>query len=252
MKRTSASLKLIARQQLSGNYGTPMAGILLLGLCSFLPSFFISSTMDTSTTMGLVTSQILVYVITLLVCVLKAGYSKMMVNICRGESFGVKDLAFAFTHHPDRFIIVHLIILIVQFVIGLPFNIPLWMGSSSISYIWLSVLAMCVDTIVALILNLFLAVADYLLLDDINLSAVDAMKKSCSLMKGNKWRYFYINLSFIPLLLASMLTCYIGLLWLMPYMEATMAAFYLDLKGEFDKKEEPVIELETKEYENLK
>lgn len=39
MKRTSASLKLIARQQLSGNYGTPMAGILLLGLCSFLPSF---------------------------------------------------------------------------------------------------------------------------------------------------------------------------------------------------------------------
>ena len=43
MKRTSASLKLIARQQLSGNYGTPMAGILLLGLCSFLPSFFISA-----------------------------------------------------------------------------------------------------------------------------------------------------------------------------------------------------------------
>lgn len=87
MKRTSASLKLIARQQLSGNYGTPMAGILLLGLCSFLPSFFISSTMGTGTTMGLVTSQILVYVISLLVSVLKAGYSKMMVNICRGESF---------------------------------------------------------------------------------------------------------------------------------------------------------------------
>ena len=246
MKRTSASLKLIARQQLSGNYGTPMAGILLLGLCSFLPSFFISSTMDTGTTMGLVTSQILVYVISLLVSVLKAGYSKMMVNICRGKSFEVKDLAFAFTHHPDRFIIVHLIILIVQFVIGLPFNIPLWTDNSSISYIWLSVLAICVDTIVALVLNLFLAVTDYLLLDDINLSAVDAMKKSCSLMKGNKWRYFYINLSFIPLLLASMLTCYIGLLWLMPYMEATMAAFYLDLKGEFDKKEEPVIEIEAK------
>ena len=168
MKRTSASLKLIARQQLSGNYGTPMAGILLLGLCSFLPSFFISSTMGTGTTMGLVTSQILVYVISLLVSVLKAGYSKMMVNICRGESFEGKDLAFAFTHHPDRFIIVHLIILIVQFVIGLPFNIPLWTDSSSISYIWLSVLAMCVDTIVALVLNLFLAVTDYLLLDDIN------------------------------------------------------------------------------------
>ena len=47
-------------------------------------------------------------------------------------------------------------------------------------------------------------------------------------------------------------TAIFGSLWLMPYMEATMAAFYLDLKGEFDKKEEPVIELETKEYENLK
>ena len=183
MKRTSASLKLIARQRLSGNYGTPMAGILLLGLCSFFPSLFISSTMDTSTTMGRVTSQILVYVISLLVCVLKAGYSKMMLNICRGESFEVKDLAFAFTHHPDRFIIVHLIILVVQFVICLPFNIPLWTGNSSISYIWISVIAMCVDTAVSLILNLFLAVTDYLLLDDINLSAVDAMKKSCLHMK---------------------------------------------------------------------
>lgn len=72
--------------------------------------------------------------------------------------FEVKDLGILLTHHPDRFIIVHLIILIVQFVIGLPFNIPLWTDSSSISYIWLSVLAICVDTIVALILNLFLAV----------------------------------------------------------------------------------------------
>lgn len=250
MKKTSASLKLVARQRLSGNYGTPMAAVLLLGLCSFLPSFLISSTMDTSSTMGLVTSQILVYVISLLVSVLSAGYSKLILNINRGQSYEIKDLAFAFTHHPDRFIIVHLIILVVQFVVCLPFNIPLWMGNSSLSYIWLSVASMCVESVVALLLNLFLALTDYLLLDDINLSAIEAMKKSCLYMKGNKGRYFYINLSFLPLLLISMFTCYIGLLWVMPYMEATMVAFYMDLMGEFEKKEEPVIELEAKEYEN--
>ena len=93
--------------------------------------------MDTGTTMGLVTSQILVYVISLLVSVLKAGYSKMMVNICRGESFEVKDLAFAFTHHPDRFIIVHLIILIVQFVIGQTVAVFLISGFLYLQYVWI-------------------------------------------------------------------------------------------------------------------
>ncbi|MGN0400077.1 MAG: DUF975 family protein [Blautia sp.] len=236
MKRTSAALKLIARKSLDGKYGTPMAALLLLGMCTLVPSFLISSTMDTSSAIGIITSQILVYMVSLLVAVISAGYSKLMLNIERQNPFSVKDLGFAFSHHPDRFIIVHLILLLVQFIICLPFDLPVWLNPDlpDQKLLLLTVLSTLAGSLTSLILGLFFGLADYLLLDITELSALDALKESTRLMKGNKGRYFYINLSFLPLYLASFLTCYIGLLWLMPYIRATMAVFYMDVTGELD------------------
>ena len=74
------------------------------------------------------------------------------------------------------------------------------------------------------------------------MGAIESMKISCRLMKGNKGRYFYISLSFLPLYIACIFTCYIGLLWLEPYIANTMAHFYMDVTGEIDnprQKEEP-------------
>jgi hypothetical protein len=48
-------------------------------------------------------------------------------------------------------------------------------------------------------------------------------------MKGNKGRFIYLLVSFIPLFLLGMLTCCVGFLWIIPYMQATLAQFYLDL-----------------------
>ena len=48
-------------------------------------------------------------------------------------------------------------------------------------------------------------------------------------MVGHKGRLFYIYVSFLPLLLVAMLSCGIGLLWLIPYMNATQTEFFLDL-----------------------
>ena len=53
-------------------------------------------------------------------------------------------------------------------------------------------------------------------------------------MKGNIWRYLKLNLSFVPLIFLSAFTLYIALLWVLPYMEMSMATFYRDLNGELD------------------
>ena len=53
-------------------------------------------------------------------------------------------------------------------------------------------------------------------------------------MSGNKGRLFYIQLSFFGLALLAVLSCGIGLLWLMPYMLTTEVFFYLDVCGELD------------------
>ena len=53
-----------------------------------------------------------------------------------------------------------------------------------------------------------------------------ALKASKELMRGNKWRLFCLQFSFIGWALLCALTAGIGNLWLCPYQEAAQASFY--------------------------
>ena len=90
------------------------------------------------------------------------------------------------------------------------------------------------NMVVNMILGLFFGLADYLLLDNTEMSAMEAMRESLRLMKGNKGRLFCMDLSFIPLMLLCVLSCYVGFLWLTPYMRAAETIFYMDVTGELD------------------
>lgn len=57
----------------------------------------------------------------------------------------------------------------------------------------------------------------------------DYITESRLLMKGHKGRLFYIYLSFIGWGFLATLTFGIGYLWLLPYRNATLAAFYNDI-----------------------
>ena len=76
------------------------------------------------------------------------------------------------------------------------------------------------------------AMTPYILVENPEMKAIDAIRKSRSMMKGHKFDLFYLELSFIGWILLSILTLGIGLLWLVPYMETSIAAFYNDLKVE--------------------
>ena len=73
----------------------------------------------------------------------------------------------------------------------------------------------------------------YILKDYPELSANQAINLSIKMMKGHKFDYFYLQLSFIGWGLLSILTLGIGYIWLMPYMYASMAAFYEDIKNDY-------------------
>ena len=49
------------------------------------------------------------------------------------------------------------------------------------------------------------------------------------MMRGNKWRLFCLDFSFIGWILLSILTFGILLFWIMPYMQTARAEFYQDL-----------------------
>lgn len=71
----------------------------------------------------------------------------------------------------------------------------------------------------------------YILTENPDLGALEAINRSKQMMRGNKGRLFCLHLSFIGWFLLSALTCGIGLLWLGPYAEASVAAFYREISG---------------------
>lgn len=87
------------------------------------------------------------------------------------------------------------------------------------------------------------AMTPYIMLEQPELTPNEAITKSKELMHGNRWRLFCLEISFIGwILLAALLTCGIGLLWVTPYMEAATAAFYREICEEKygkEQKEEP-------------
>ena len=66
------------------------------------------------------------------------------------------------------------------------------------------------------------------------LSASEAIHRSRLMMRGHKFDLFWLWLSFIGWGILCMFTFGIGLLWLIPYMETSMAAFYREVKADYE------------------
>ena len=88
-----------------------------------------------------------------------------------------------------------------------------------------------------IILGLMYSQSEYILAENPELKATEAMKKSRVMMKGNKWKFFKLGFSFIGWhILAGIVPA--GGLLLAPYTNAANAAFYLEHTGRLSEKTE--------------
>jgi uncharacterized membrane protein len=71
----------------------------------------------------------------------------------------------------------------------------------------------------------------YVLVDNPDMGINDAIDRSRAMMDGRKWKLFCLQFRFLGWVLLSILTCFIGLLWVIPYMQTSLANFYGDVKG---------------------
>ncbi|WP_235885348.1 DUF975 family protein [Paenibacillus cymbidii] len=74
------------------------------------------------------------------------------------------------------------------------------------------------------------SMAFFILRDDPDVGAMEAIRRSKSMMDGYKGQLFLLYLSFIGWFLLTLLTCGIGTLWLYPYYMTAKAHFYQALK----------------------
>lgn len=70
----------------------------------------------------------------------------------------------------------------------------------------------------------------YIMHDNPEMSAVEALNKSKEMMDGEKMRLFILWLSFLGWFILGLISLGIGFIWITPYYNAAVTAFYEDLK----------------------
>ena len=89
----------------------------------------------------------------------------------------------------------------------------------------------CLFIIPGIIKSYEYAIIPYILADDAESSSKEVFKKANEMMKGNKWRLFKLDFSFIGWILLCVLTLGLGTFFLIPYIEAAKAEFYVEIKN---------------------
>ena len=78
------------------------------------------------------------------------------------------------------------------------------------------------------------AMTPYILEENPELSANEAIDRSRAMMRGHKFDLFWLYLSFIGWYILAILSLGIGFLWLQPYFYTSVAALYEEVKAEYE------------------
>ena len=250
MKRKISELKALARKSLDGYYALLAGALVLISFLSGIGGVLSVMLFQGNSMFNLVMSQIFSLIISVVMSVFSAGVYYMFLNVSRGKKTSMQDVTYLFYHHPDRIIVVSLIVTVVQYLLMLPsmiMNYRMDVSANLLEVLQQSLLVslvMFVGIVVAQLVTMPIAFGYYLLIDDVEMNATDALKKSMQMMKGNYGRYIYMQLSFLGLMILGVLTLYVGFIWIMPYMQMTEIEFYREILGELDESEKTTTSFE--------
>ena len=228
---TSAELKARAKGQLLGKYGTVIPAVLAVEIIMLSINGVISFPLNPQTIPGAIGIFIVECLMQLLGGIFIAGQTYLYLNISCGGNIRVSDVFYGFTHHPDRAILIQLYQLLLMLAAYVPLFVVLglWMVIDSLYMLIPITIAFCFGLVASVIISLMYSQSYFVMLDFPDFSAVQCLRFSRKIMKGSKARRFYLDVSFIPLYLLGFLTCCIGLLFVIPYMNTTFSNFYLEL-----------------------
>lgn len=195
------------------------------------------------------------------------GISKFFINLIRREKLKVETLFSGFKYFGKNFLI-QLIVGIFSFLWGLVIWIPaviliiiiIISQTSTIStidifynpnimsfgliagLIVIIIITAIICSIITYLLIARYAMTYYIFVDNPDFAVMECISASKEMMEGNKVRLLLLQLSFIGWHILSILTLLIGYLWLIPYINSSVAEFYNNLKENSQSKVENVVE----------
>ena len=229
--KTSAELKALAKESLMGKYKTAILISLFYTIITYIITEISSVFLLIPGIPGTLLYYIFIFIFTVFTGIFAYGFQYSFLKLSCNVPVNKNDIFYGFTKNTKEILKAQLWRTVISYVTFIPcyvFNeiidpeqLPNYIGV----YALLFGLGLLGRFVVMLLYNqTFFAMLDF---PDYN--AKKALAFSRELMKGNKGRFIYLIVSFIPLFLLGMLTCCIGFLWIIPYMQTTLAHFYLDL-----------------------
>ncbi|MDE6405918.1 MAG: DUF975 family protein [Lachnospiraceae bacterium] len=235
--KSSAELKASAREHLLGHYGTAIGAFLILGALMGTVTIAVSLLVDLSTIPGTIIYYAIMFLVSILTGLFSSGSAYLYLKLICGRPVSVGDLFYGFQLCPDKAITIQAWITLITYISSLPqiiLNYIMLTTSPShldqlMNLMLPYALSLILSGAVSVMLSLFYAQAFFLLHDFPQYTAKELLQKSRRLMVHHKGRLFYLYVSFLPLMLLGLLSWGLALLWVIPYMAATEAEFFLDL-----------------------
>lgn len=227
---TSAVLKARARQSLLGHYLTLSGAFITLGLLEYIivapPSL-----MQLSPPIGMILYYGASFCLELFFAIFQVGIAYMFLSNACGQYFNSGSLFTGFWNNPGKAIQIQLIpslILLIPHVLP-DILLDQFLNTAERKWLLYFVIVSLVFLPISIYVRILYSQVFYIMLDFPEMDALECLRRSRRLMKGNKLRYLYVMLSFIPMTILGVCSFGIGLFYVYPYREQTYANFYLDL-----------------------
>ena len=236
---TSSQLRSNAREALKGKWGKAVLITLIYVVVSYVIGFIA----------GFIpfVGSIALYVVSI---PLSYGILATFIKLKRGEEVSYTDFfTFGFSNFkkvwsvfgnmvlkliiPVVLVIVFIILMVVGgagAIVGAAFDT----ASATLGFSGITIIGLIgyIASLIYLVVKGYLySLSYYILNDNPDKTGKEIVEESEKLMKGNRWSFFWLGLTFIGWAILSVFTFGIGMLWLIPYIMVTFVCFYESLAG---------------------
>lgn len=195
-----SELKQNAKDQLKNNWGLAIGIIIVCTLISCIPNLLAEIDSESFAI------SIIIPIITLVITgPLTIGQCKFFINLANRSNPKFSDLWYGF-NNMLRAIGVTLLVGVIVFIGSILFIIP------------------------GIILAFMYSQVYYIMAENPEMSIMNCLKESSRIMKGHKMDLFILELSFLGWGILMVITLGIAGLYVLPYYNATLTNFYLDIK----------------------
>ncbi len=241
--RKCAELKRISRENLDGNYRTAMGAFVTILLINMLIDLPFSSLLynENSTSSQIALYYVCSSLISIIVGVLQIGLAKMHLSIAHNTSFSQGDIFYFFKNQSNRFFMGSIVYFVFDAIALCPYYLAFEHFGFSKDTLGISLVLIGVSFLLLLLVKILFSFFLYTLIERDDLSVFLCLKEALLLALKNIGRLIYVYLSFLGMGVLVILSLGIGILWVEPYYEQTMANLYLDICGKIPTSE-PIFE----------